>query len=188
MTEPALAIDDLRQQPQLAQHVIDRIWRAWWQPKGHAISVIHDAVQRNLISLAPTPFCLVAHRAGQFLGTVSLIACDLPDRAELTPWVAALWVEPGVRNSGVATALLDACTAQAAISGERCIYLHCRHHLQPFYEQRGWNVFVLNAHDDGMHILAKTLSFPSAVGRHTYSVRTFTKLKRNPGGSSTNSV
>ena len=41
----------------------------------------------------PIPLALVAHHGSSFLGTASVIASDLDERPELTPWVAALWVE-----------------------------------------------------------------------------------------------
>lgn len=75
-----------------------------------------------------------------FLGTVSLIACDEPERNDLAPWLAALWVEPAARQAGIGAALVDAVVARCAALGIARLYLSARPAVQGFYEKRGWQV------------------------------------------------
>jgi len=99
-------ISDLRQRPEFFDTVSDRIWRAWWQADGHPLEYISTRL-RDDMNDAPIPFALVAHDGEMFLGTASVIASDLEERPQLTPWVAAVWVEPQARQHGVGGALVD---------------------------------------------------------------------------------
>ena len=149
-------IDEIRGCPEFADRVIDRIWRAWWQPRGHPRSVIETPVQRNLASCEPLPFCLVAHVGGRFLGTVSVIASDVESRPLLTPWLAALWVEPAQRRAGVAGALLQTATSRTFDLGERQLYLYCADAMRAFYERRGWRLHEPDVPAPHMCILRHT--------------------------------
>jgi GNAT superfamily N-acetyltransferase len=148
-------IDDLRQRPQLADAVVDRIWRAFWMDKGHPIERISRSVERNLASAAPKPFCLIAHASGTFLGTASLIASDVESRPLLTPWVAALWVEAAHRQQGIGTALLEAVVQRAFEFNEEQLFLHSAERRRPFYEKRGWRLFEQGVPNADMHILRR---------------------------------
>ena len=159
-----MKIDEIRDCPQFAPVVIDRIWQAWWRANGHPRTLIETAVHANLASTAVLPFCLVAQCDDVFLGTVSLIANDLGSRPMLTPWVAALWVEPDARKSGIATALLLACTQRALRVGGPVTYLQCAERLRPFYERRGWCLFEAAATAAGNCILQRHLAPPDLPG------------------------
>jgi GNAT superfamily N-acetyltransferase len=152
-----MMIAEIRQCPPFAPVVIDRIWNAWWRPKGHDVSVIGSLLEKNLASKAAQPFCLVAYDGDTFIGTVSCIASDVAERPLLAPWIAALWVDPAFRRTGAASALLSKGAGRAFALGEQRLYLHCRTALQPFYEKRGWTLFERNAPVAGMHILSLTL-------------------------------
>src|SRR5260370_30272962 len=98
-------ISDLRQRPQFFDAVADRIWQAWWEADGYPLDHISGRLRENM-KATPIPFALVAHDGEAFLGTASVIALDLAERPQLTPWVAAVGVEPGRRGRGIAAALL----------------------------------------------------------------------------------
>jgi hypothetical protein len=93
-------ISDLRQCPEFFDTVADRIWQAWWRDGGHPLDYISGRLRENT-NATPIPFALVAHDGKSFLGTASVIASDLPERPQLTPWVAAGWVEDHARRRGV---------------------------------------------------------------------------------------
>ncbi len=103
----ACSISDLRQRPEFFDSVADRIWRAWWEPNGHPFATITGRLEENMRD-TPIPLALVAHHGSSFLGTASVIASDLDERPELTPWVAAVWVEESARGQGIGAALVDA--------------------------------------------------------------------------------
>ena len=85
-------ISDLRRRPEFFDIVADRIWQAWWQQSGYPLDYISTRLLENM-EPTPVPFALVAHDGDNFLGTASVIASDLEERPQLTPLVAAVWVE-----------------------------------------------------------------------------------------------
>lgn len=89
MAASSYSVVDLRQRPEFAPSVADRVWRAWWKPKGHALAFIEGLVRQSLGS-DPIPSALVAHDGATFLGTASVIASDLDVRPLYTPWVATV--------------------------------------------------------------------------------------------------
>jgi GNAT superfamily N-acetyltransferase len=149
-------ISDLRQRPEFFDIVAERIWRAWWQAQGTPFDYISDRLH-EIMTASPIPLAFVAHDREIFLGTASVIASDLPERPQLTPWVAAVWVEQSARRCGVGGALVNHATQACRASGFEHIYLCARPHMTRFYEKLGWkiiergvgehrlNVFVQNA-------------------------------------------
>jgi len=96
----SFTISDLRQRPEFFDTVADRIWQAWWKADGHPLDRVSGRLRENL-DVEPIPLALVAHEGATFLGTASVIASDLAERPQLTPWVAAVWVEPQARRRGM---------------------------------------------------------------------------------------
>ena len=130
-------ISDLRQRPEFFDHVADRIWRAWWKADGHPLDYISGRLRENL-NATPIPFALVAHDGGTFLGTTSVIASDLAERPQLSPWVAAVWVEAQARRRGVGAALVDRATLDCFALGVSRAYLCARPQCAGYYERLGW--------------------------------------------------
>src|ERR1700676_306991 len=130
-------ISDLRQRPEFFDAVADRIWQAWWKADGHPLDDIAGRLRENL-NAAPIPFALVAHDREAFLGTSSVIASDLAERPQLTPWVAAVWVEPAARGRGIGAALVDRAARDCFALGFARAYLCARQQRSGFYERLGW--------------------------------------------------
>jgi GNAT superfamily N-acetyltransferase len=135
----AFTISDLRQRPEFFDTVADRIWQAWWQADGHPLGYISGRLREN-ISDTPIPFALVAHDGARFLGTASVIVSDLAERPQLTPWVAAVWVEPQARRHGVGGALVDHAAQDCFALGIGRAYLCARPGMSGFYEGLGWTI------------------------------------------------
>jgi GNAT superfamily N-acetyltransferase len=133
------SISDLRQQPKFFEPVADRIWRAWWEPNGYPLAYITGRLEENMQD-TPIPLALVAHDGSTFLGTASVIASDLDERPELTPWVAAAWVEEGARGHGIGAALVDAAAHASFALGFARVYLCARARMTRFYEGLGWTL------------------------------------------------
>jgi GNAT superfamily N-acetyltransferase len=136
MPDP-FTISDLRQRPEFFDIVADRIWRAWWEETGTPLEYITGRLHENL-NAEPLPIALVAHNGAEFLGTASVIASDLDERPQLTPWVAAVWVEPHARSRGVGGALVERAARDCFALGFAHAYLCARPALTSFYERLGW--------------------------------------------------
>ncbi len=67
-----------------------------------------------------------------------MIASDLEERPQLTPWVAAVWVEPRARSRGVGGALVERAARDCFALGIARAYLCARPALSGFYERLGW--------------------------------------------------
>jgi GNAT superfamily N-acetyltransferase len=130
-------ISDLRQRPEFFDIVADRVWRAWWKEIGYPLDYITGRLQENL-NAEPLPIALVAHDGAEFLGTASVIVSDLEERPRLTPWVAAVWVEPHARSRGVGGALVERAARDCFALGIARAYLCARPVLTGFYERLGW--------------------------------------------------
>jgi GNAT superfamily N-acetyltransferase len=130
-------ISNLQQRPEFFDAVADRIWRAWWEPEGYPLDYIAGRLRENMVA-ASIPLALVAHDGAAFLGMASVIASDLEERPQFTPWVAAVWVEPPARRRGVGAALVDRAALDCFALGFGRAYLCARPQRTGFYEGLGW--------------------------------------------------
>lgn len=87
----------------------------------------------------PERVIFVALENNQAVGTASLDPEDLPPRADLTPWLASVYVLPEFRARGLGAMLIDAVAKEAKAQGFEQIYLHTSEHTD-FYAKRGWRV------------------------------------------------
>ena len=134
-----MAISDLRERPDFAPVLTDRIWRAWWQARGTPLPRIAGRVAENL-GQGPIPSAFVAHDGDRFLGTASVIEADMMERPQYTPWIAAVWVEPEARGAGLGAALVQHAASAIFRNGWSRAYLSAAPHRRTFYEGLGWTV------------------------------------------------
>lgn len=155
-THDRCAIHDLRDRPDLLDAVAHAVWAAFWQQKGSAFADLQAGFRRHL---APgvLPFTLAAEIDGAFAGTVSLIACDEPERGDLAPWLAALWVVPAHRRSGLGAALVSEIERRAAALHITRLYLSARPGIAPFYEKHGWQAIDRDIGPDRLLIMERVL-------------------------------
>jgi len=137
MSHHTFTISDLRQRPKFFDTVADRIWRAWWQPNGYPLDYISTRLRENM-EATPIPFALVAHDGEKFLGSSSVIASDLEERPQLSPWIAAVWVEEDARRRGIGAALVNRAAQDCFALGVSRAYLCARPRMTGFYEALGW--------------------------------------------------
>lgn len=152
----ACTLSDLREVPGFAATVADRVWRAWWEPEGVPLAALRARLDESLgPAITRVPSSFVAHRHGTFLGTVALIASDMEGRPKLTPWVAALWVEPERRRQGIGAALVTHAARAAYAAGHERVHLCATAANAPYYLKLGWtrieadvgglDIFILDA-------------------------------------------
>jgi GNAT superfamily N-acetyltransferase len=147
-------ISDLRQRPEFFDIVADRIWRAWWKDSGHPLDYISGRLRENL-NAEPIPIALVAHDGAAFLGTASVIASDLKERPQYTPWVAAVWVEPRHRSRGTGAALVERATRDCFALGVSRAYLCARPARSGFYERLGWIPIERDVGEHGLTVFIR---------------------------------
>ncbi|WP_445577108.1 N-acetyltransferase [Pseudomonas sp. E141] len=83
--------------------------------------------------------CLIATEQDQLLGGVSLASDDLPDRPELGPWLACVFITPIARRRGLAAQLIEGICNHAREAGFTTLYLHT-HNQRDYYTGLGWEV------------------------------------------------
>jgi predicted N-acetyltransferase YhbS len=137
-------IHDLRERPQHADGVAQRIWRAFWKHHGTPYAQIRDGLDAILGTDKAIPFGLVAEISGEVRGNCLVIDNDEDARPNLTPWLAALWVDEAMRGQGIAAALLDEGAQRTAARGVPRLYLVSRPALQGFYTRLGWRIIEEN--------------------------------------------
>lgn len=164
MTSVDHTICDLAERPDLLPIVADRIWRAWWRDEGLSLAEMEAMVAESL-GAAPMPFTLVAHRAGLFLGTASVIADDLKARPAYTPWLAAVFVEPYARRAGIAASLVESATRKAFLQPIERLYLNATPANSSLYEKLGWA--LVEADVGGLNVYSTTRPVPDCAGEPT---------------------
>jgi predicted N-acetyltransferase YhbS len=132
-------IVNLRDAPQFFPQVADRIWRAWWEPGGTTLAELEGKLS-EVAAATDFPFTLVATADDGFVGTVTAIASDLDERPDLTPWIAALWVEPDFRRTGVARKLVESATQAMFDQDHPQVYLYANAPMRAFYLGLGWTL------------------------------------------------
>lgn len=74
------------------------------------------------------------------IGTATLVADDeLPGFEVLSPWLAAVWVEPQYRGLGVANAMVNHVEATASALGYKTLHLYT-HDQQEWYKRHDWEI------------------------------------------------
>jgi N-acetylglutamate synthase-like GNAT family acetyltransferase len=79
------------------------------------------------------------------LGTASLVAHDLAERRDLSPWLAAVYVAPAARNRGVGSALVRAVMDETLVLSIEELYLFTPDKMT-FYSRLGWQVLERRQH------------------------------------------
>jgi GNAT superfamily N-acetyltransferase len=150
-------IVNLRNRLQFQHCVANRIWEAWWRPKGRSAREISDGLAQ-IVAETDFPFALVAYRNEEYLGHILGIASDLNGRPDLSPWIAALWVDPSHRRKGIATQLLRAAEAQFLKLGRSQVYLCSIEDKRKYYTARGWLLIGSEPDEPVLDIFEKSLS------------------------------
>ena len=153
MSERTIIVSDLREAPHFFDAVADRIWRAWWEPHGFPLEHITGLLQESLAA-DTEQLCLVAHAGDDFVGTASVIASDLEERPDLTPWVAAVWVDPPFRGAGVGGDIVLKAAQAALDTGAEAVHLCALSGKRAFYERLGWQLDETDVGEDRLDVFS----------------------------------
>jgi predicted N-acetyltransferase YhbS len=83
------------------------------------------------------PLTMVATIENKLLGTYSLDLADLPNRPDLSPWLASVYVNPVFRNQGIGKKVVKESLMHAQSLQLETLYLYTSHHAK-WYESMGW--------------------------------------------------
>lgn len=86
------------------------------------------------------PSFVIAVEGTVLMGSASLIAHDMDDRPDLTPWLADVYVKSMFRRQGVATALIRRIEAEAKSAGIARLFLYTPDAAE-LYRHLGWTTF-----------------------------------------------
>jgi predicted N-acetyltransferase YhbS len=114
------------------------MWKAWWEPYGNPLIAVENHLRQDIASAAKFPFGIVAHENENYFGHCLAIPNDLDERPDLSPWIAALWVEPEFRRQGIAAKLMDRAIQELQALGNKSVYLCAVPAMRNYYLQRGW--------------------------------------------------
>ncbi len=82
---------------------------------------------------------MVAFQEDQPAGTASIYVHDLETRPDLSPWLAAVYVDPLFRRQGIGSALVQAIEREACRLQIARLYLFTPDQ-EPFYTRLGWSL------------------------------------------------
>ena len=86
------------------------------------------------------PSFIIAIEDAELIGSASLIEHDMDDRAELTPWLADVFVKPEYRRRGVATSLIERIEDEARSAAITRLFLYTPDAAE-LYRRLGWSDF-----------------------------------------------
>jgi len=95
-----------------------------WGGKFHRSLEQTESDFREMLHRNQIPFTLVGHLDGKLVATSTVVACDLAERKDLYPWLAAVYVDASQRGRGYGAALVRAACERVASLGNERLYLY----------------------------------------------------------------
>jgi len=103
------------------------------------------------------PTFVIAVDGAMLAGSASLIAQDMDNRPELTPWLADVFVKPEFRGKGVATSLIQRIENEARSAGISRLFLYTPD-AADLYRRLGWEAMEECVYKGtGVVIMARTI-------------------------------
>ncbi len=128
-----MKIINLSDRPEFKEQVTDWLWQAFGSENSRDFFA---SVVQSSLSGADLPQTYIALAGETLAGTVGLWRCDLISRQDLTPWLAALYVDEEFRSQGLGQQLQAFVLEQSRRSGFREVYLYAE--FTGYYERFGW--------------------------------------------------
>ena len=135
-----LTLDYLANHPESIPQLADWSYAEWRHLYDQRKMTLPDVVaglhrRANIVAL---PLTIVAISDGAVVGTGALLKEDLPTRAQLTPWLAAMFVVPEHRGQGIASAIIARLVDEAQRLALQRLYLWTSS-AAPLYARLGWS-------------------------------------------------
>jgi GNAT superfamily N-acetyltransferase len=131
-----ISIVTIADRPDLVPMVAQWLWHEWWQDDGYTLEQTRAAVAASISRSGP-PQTFVLLVDGEPIGTASLVAHDLDERPDLTPWLAGVFVIPEARGRGHVIHLIQAVEAACRSAAIPIVWLYtaCAERV---YARAGW--------------------------------------------------
>jgi GNAT superfamily N-acetyltransferase len=156
-----VVIRNLADYPQHVPLVARWQWEEWDHKLGRTLEemtgICREWCQRNAL-----PWGIIALDEDRPVGCMTLLANDLSDRSDLTPWLACQYVAPEYRGHDVARRLAAALEERALSLGYRRLYMWTEHNPE-IYRRFGWQA-MFKAHEYGMEVTVMGKDYPDAPG------------------------
>ena len=149
-----MKIINLSDRPEFKEQVTDWLWQAFGSENSRDFFA---SVVQSSLSGADLPQTFIALEGETLAGTVGLWRCDLISRQDLTPWLAALYVDEEFRSQGLGQQLQAFVLEQSRRSGFREVYLYAE--FTGYYERFGWQYIgdALDYPDKPVHLFRQFL-------------------------------
>ncbi len=132
-----MQIIDLRQAPEHLATLAAWHHAEWGYLNLGKTATDYQRDMRDYLLPGTIPSMLIAVDNGELLGSSSLIASDMDDQPQLTPWLANVFVRADQRGRGLGGALVKAAMALAAQLQLPQLYLFTPDQ-EGFYTRLGW--------------------------------------------------
>jgi GNAT superfamily N-acetyltransferase len=124
------------ERPDLVPVVARWLWETFGRAGGHTFEHTLRAVEGS-VTIHQMPRTLILLVDGSPVGTASLVAHDLDERPDLSPWLAGVFVEPDARGQGYAALLIAAVEKQARRAAIPRLWLYTKA-AERIYARVGW--------------------------------------------------
>ncbi len=128
-----MTIVPLADYPQHQEQVTDWLWQAFdrHNSRDFFASIVKSSLRQDGL---PLTFIALHHHT--LVGTVGLWLCDLISRQDLSPWLAALYVDEAYRDQGLGQRLQQHVLEYSRRAGFPALYLYAT--FSGYYEKTGW--------------------------------------------------
>ena len=172
LTGRRMRISYLAENPELAAQLIPALLEHWSYIFPNQTAAERAAKFQAHQNRDELPIAWVAHDGNTALGTAALRQFDLEGREDLSPWLGGVFVLPGYRGRGIASALCRVVEDKAHGQGVARLYLFT-HGQEALYERLGWGTFEeMTWHGHRCSIMSKvpvpsdiSLPSPSSIAR-----------------------
>lgn len=162
LAAPAFEIVSTAGRPDLAEVSARWRWDAFFRRHGRPLADTMEEALRTAAEAKPMPQTLMLLADGEPVGTASLVAHDLEERMELSPWLAGVFVVPEARGGGHAARLVAAVEAAARAGSAPELWLYTRTAAN-VYARLGWQQTEDITHNGNPYVLMRRdLSHPPA--------------------------
>ena len=140
--------------PDFVPMVARWLWEAFWHDSGKPFEQLLDTVKASSVVTGAMPWTFILLADGIPVGTASLVAHDLDERPDLTPWLAGVFVASHAREQGHAGYLISAVEQEAHSASISTLWLYTDK-AERIYARAGWHRVEIVQHNGMPFVLMR---------------------------------